>query len=310
VTAAPPRLTVELTTALSLASAPGVVRWVEGKPVVRARVVVQGTPIAATTDARGRAQLAIVAPVTGRVLEIDAASAQVSSGPAGPSHGSGGASAPAFQFRPFQVTVDTDSNGFVPGTAQLSLVSVAGAPPHALLLSLTKDKLSIDWKPDFLKTVNSRTPATKSNEFLVLHRTGNNDIRSGLNTFLNPANAVSIHYVIDVDGHAIKLAHESDVVNHTGAAFWQGKTNINATSVGIQTTPFERITRVIDAPGQRKNAAGRVVPRDLHVPNDLLATNIGMGRSDLSHESQQRLVLWVRKSAVTAMHELDKQPGW
>ena len=35
-TAAPPKVTIELRIALSLASAPGVVRWVEGKPVAAA----------------------------------------------------------------------------------------------------------------------------------------------------------------------------------------------------------------------------------------------------------------------------------
>ena len=43
-----------------------------------------------------------------------------------------------------------------------------------------------------------------------------------------------IHYLIDRDGHVVKLAHEDDAVNHTGRAFFQGRTDLNASSVGIE----------------------------------------------------------------------------
>jgi N-acetyl-anhydromuramyl-L-alanine amidase AmpD len=234
VTAAPPRVTVELLKAFSLAASPGAVRWPEGHGVQSAKVTVQGTAISGTTDINGIVHLPIVAPVTGRVLEIQPAAAQVSSGPASTGHGTGGATAPAFQFRPFQVTVDTDADGFVPGTASISLTAVAGSPPHALILSQAKAKLSIDWKPDFIKTANRKLVATKANNVLVLHRTGGTDIRSAINTFLNSGTRVSPQYLIDVDGFVVKLAHEADVCNHAGRAFWDGATNINDTSVGIE----------------------------------------------------------------------------
>ncbi|MEO6602652.1 MAG: N-acetylmuramoyl-L-alanine amidase [Polyangiaceae bacterium] len=234
-TAAPPKVTVELSVAFSLASAPGVVRWKEGNPVKSATVAVQGTSISETTDIKGRARLAIVAAATGRVITVDPAPPQLSSGPAGPGHGAGGASAPQFQFRPFKVAVDTDANGFVPGTATISLTAVTGAPPHALLLSVTKDKLFIDWKADFIKSGNANKAAGKKNDFLVLHRTGGPDIRQSINTFFNPGgDKVCIHYLVDVDGHVVKLAHEDDAVVHTGPAFWQGRTDINGNSVGIE----------------------------------------------------------------------------
>src|SRR5258707_15556771 len=80
VTAAPPRLTVELLKAFSLASAPGTVRWIEGHGVPAAKVTVQGTTISGTTDANGLVHLPIVGPVAGRVLDIQPPTAQVSSG--------------------------------------------------------------------------------------------------------------------------------------------------------------------------------------------------------------------------------------
>jgi len=146
VTAAPAKLSVQLTVAFSLPSNPGVVRWIPGKsmkdgrPVAKAIVSVQGTKISAKTTILGIAQLPIAAPAKGRVLEINPAASQVSSGPAGTGTGASGKSAPAALFRPFTVTVDTDAQGFVPGTATVSVTPVAGSPAYALLLSLTKEE--------------------------------------------------------------------------------------------------------------------------------------------------------------------------
>jgi N-acetylmuramoyl-L-alanine amidase len=243
VTAAPARVTVELKMAMSLASAPGVVRWAEGRGVASATIAVQGTAISATTNQLGLAQLPIVGVVKGRVLEIAAAAVQASTAPASTGHGAGGASAPAFQFRPFQVTIDTDAKGFVPGTAVVGATAVAGAPVHALVLSVTPTKLSLDWKPDFILSANRKLATAKSVDVLVLHRTGGNDIRSALNTFLNPVNQVTPQYLVDVDGHVVKLCHETDGANHVGPSFWNGRTKVNDFSVGIEivhagTAPF------------------------------------------------------------------------
>ncbi|HEY2407220.1 MAG TPA: N-acetylmuramoyl-L-alanine amidase [Polyangiaceae bacterium] len=259
-TAAPAKVSVQLTIAFSLPTNAGVVRWIpggsmkDGFPVAKAIVSVKGTKISAKTTILGIAQLPIAAPVKGRVLEINPAASQVSSGPAGASTGASGKSAPAALFRPFTVTVDTDAKGFVPGTATVSVTPVAGSPPYALLLSLTKDKLKLDWKPDFLKSPNAKTVASKSNDFLVIHRTGGSVISGAINGFLNPNDPEKkcIHYLIDRDGHVVKLAHENDAVNHTGHAFWQGSTTLNSSSIGIEnvngdpdTFPNEQYTTLM-----------------------------------------------------------------
>jgi hypothetical protein len=84
-------------------------------------------------------------------------------------------------FRPFTVTVDTNAKGFVPGTATVAVTPVAGSPPYAHLLSLTKDTLKLDWKSDFWKSTNAKTVASKSNDFLVIHRTGGSVISGTIN---------------------------------------------------------------------------------------------------------------------------------
>jgi N-acetylmuramoyl-L-alanine amidase len=38
----------------------------------------------------------------------------------------------------------------------------------------------------------------------------------------------------DVDGHAVKLVHESERANHLGASFFLGRTGLNSRSIGIE----------------------------------------------------------------------------
>lgn len=252
----------------------------DGFPVSKAVVSVQGTQISAKTTIFGIAQLPIATPAKGRVLQIDPAPNQLSAGPAGTRTAASGA-VPAALFRPFTVTVDTDANGFVPGTATVSVTQVAGSPPYALLLSLTKDRLKVDWKPDFLKGPNAKTVANKTNDLLVIHRTGSSDITGAINGFLNPNDPEKkcIHYLIDRDGHVVKLAREQDAVNHTGRAFWQRKPNPNSSSVGIENVNGDPDT----FPDAQYTTLLRLV-REIRVANPLIGRQQVVGHVEIGTE--------------------------
>lgn len=234
--AGPPRLTLELRMAFSLASQPGQARWTpQPKPVRGATVRVQATGTQAVSNRLGRVTLALPEGAD-QVLEIEPAADELSPGVASPQHAGGGfAQAPSFLFRPFQVVVSVGPTGFVHQPApRIELTPVPGAPAHALIFSTSASELVLDWKPDWLKSGNRAQVTNKSNEFLVIHRTGGDSIGSAVNTFTNPANVTGIHYLLDVDGHVVKLVHEADRVNHTGPAFWQGAAQVNARSIGIE----------------------------------------------------------------------------
>jgi N-acetylmuramoyl-L-alanine amidase len=219
-----------------LASDPGQARWTpQPKPVRGARVRVQASGATAVTNRRGKVTL-VIPPGANHTIEVEPAASELSPGVAGPSHGSGGFQrAPSYLFRPFRIIVSVDAAGFAPIPApRIELQAVAGAPPHALVFAVSPSELVIDWKPDWLKSGNRNTVDSKRNEFLVIHRTGSDSIGSAINTFTNPRNVTGIQYIVDIDGHALKLVHELDKVNHAGAAFWQGVTQINARSVGIE----------------------------------------------------------------------------
>lgn len=49
-----------------------------------------------------------------------------------------------------------------------------------------------------------------------------------------PEKRVSAHYCIDRDGTVYKMVHEEDIAWHAGQSFWQGRTGVNAFSIGIE----------------------------------------------------------------------------
>lgn len=73
------------------------------------------------------------------------------------------------------------------------LQAVPGAPPHALVFTLERGRLVLDWKPDWLKSNNREPSANKPKDVLAIHRTGADNIGSTINEFTNPAVKKGIH---------------------------------------------------------------------------------------------------------------------
>lgn len=71
-------------------------------------------------------------------------------------------------------------------------------------------------------------------EMLVLHYTGMETAQKALDRLRDPAAKVSAHYVIDEDGEIYSLVAEDKRAWHAGVSLWNGKTDINSRSVGIE----------------------------------------------------------------------------
>ncbi|MBL4687053.1 MAG: N-acetylmuramoyl-L-alanine amidase [Nannocystaceae bacterium] len=137
--------------------------------------------------------------------------------------------------------------------------------------------LEIDWRPDWLrrfrsssKTVDHIVPASDDYKYasgtpthLVLHQTGsvpsNPDppasIGGALNTFLKPfrnaartkANWKGIHYIVDYDGHVVKMAVNNVAVGHAGGSSWRGSGTMNNRAIGIEHVHHKNDTEFQDA---------------------------------------------------------------
>jgi N-acetylmuramoyl-L-alanine amidase len=71
-------------------------------------------------------------------------------------------------------------------------------------------------------------------DLVVLHYTGMKSAKDALDRLCDPEAEVSAHYLIDENGKVYRLVQETDRAWHAGASYWQGATNINDRSIGIE----------------------------------------------------------------------------
>src|SRR5262249_55477871 len=157
---------------------------------------------------------------------------------------------------------------------------------HGVVVDAKASALKIDWKPDwvqcrFVERVkreqrDPRDPTRNLSRvhFLVLHHSDATTPGSTINEFTvsneNNKDETGAHYVVDVDGHIIKMADEVLRVRHAGPCFWHGVDssteaakkadfNWNDFSVGI-----EHVHKTGDYPDNQVIATKNLVERIRH----------------------------------------------
>ncbi|HTR98269.1 MAG TPA: alkaline phosphatase family protein, partial [Bacteroidota bacterium] len=161
-------------------------------------------------------------------------------GPAGPELSFGATNDPDFMFRPIALEIETDASGIknvvlpAPRFATLGTKRLRLAD-HFIVLSFKATELAIDWKPDWMKAHSQFHLATRRDpKVLVIHQTAG-FIEGDIGALV--FGGVSAHYLVDVDGHVIKLVHESNVSAHVGGgAKWMGIGGLPMVSIGIEQT--------------------------------------------------------------------------
>ncbi len=74
----------------------------------------------------------------------------------------------------------------------------------------------------------------QSVDMLVLHYTGMETGQAALERMSDPAAEVSAHYMVWEDGTISQLVGEDKRAWHAGIAHWQGDSNINSRSIGVE----------------------------------------------------------------------------
>lgn len=77
-------------------------------------------------------------------------------------------------------------------------------------------------------------PGGRAPDMLVLHYTGMRSAAEALDRLCDPAAQVSAHYTVDEDGAVYAHVPEARRAWHAGVAWWQGETDVNGVSVGIE----------------------------------------------------------------------------
>lgn len=69
---------------------------------------------------------------------------------------------------------------------------------------------------------------------IILHYTDMPDCEAALARLCDASAKVSAHYLIRRDGHIFALVDEAERAWHAGVSFWQGETDMNSASIGIE----------------------------------------------------------------------------
>lgn len=77
-------------------------------------------------------------------------------------------------------------------------------------------------------------PTFKKLNLIVLHYTGMTPAEEALTRLCDPDAKVSAHYLIEKNGKLHQLVDETKRAWHAGISFWQGETDINGISLGIE----------------------------------------------------------------------------
>lgn len=91
-------------------------------------------------------------------------------------------------------------------------------------------------RPDFIPCPSPNCDSRKGQaiDILLLHYTGMTGGDVARARLCDPATQVSAHYLIEEDGRIYSLVAEEDRAWHAGVSVWQGATNTNARSIGIE----------------------------------------------------------------------------
>ena len=83
--------------------------------------------------------------------------------------------------------------------------------------------------PNFNERKDGKVP-----RYIVLHYTDTEDAEEALGFLCDPAREVSCHYVIEKNGAVLQLVDEEKRAWHAGAGEWDGETDMNSASIGIE----------------------------------------------------------------------------
>lgn len=97
------------------------------------------------------------------------------------------------------------------------LVACATPVPHT----------GIEWRPS--PNFDARRP-----NLVVIHHTTDETSEEALGTLTSPERKVSSHYLVGRDGKVFQLVDEKDRAWHAGLSWWNGQSDVNSASIGIE----------------------------------------------------------------------------
>ncbi|MBA3814077.1 MAG: N-acetylmuramoyl-L-alanine amidase [Alphaproteobacteria bacterium] len=82
--------------------------------------------------------------------------------------------------------------------------------------------------------INEKSASHGEIDAIIIHYTDMESAEAALAWLTNPVSKVSAHYLIDEDGRIYQIVNEEHRAWHAGESYWQGRTNLNNCSIGIE----------------------------------------------------------------------------
>lgn len=140
--------------------------------------------------------------------------------------------------------------------------------------------------PQIIETPSPNCNARKRPvSMLVLHYTGMENGTVALDRMRDPAAEVSAHYMIEDDGRIFRLVADTDRAWHAGVAEWNGITDVNSASIGIEIVNGGHDFGLPDFPDVQINALIPLVKQILSA-HDIALQNI-VGHSDIAPDRKE-----------------------
>ena len=89
-------------------------------------------------------------------------------------------------------------------------------------------------KISFIRSPNFTPKKNRKIQSVIIHYTGMETSSASIRRLKSKKSKVSCHYLIDNSGKIIQMVKDQDIAWHAGISYWNGKTNLNNTSIGIE----------------------------------------------------------------------------
>jgi N-acetylmuramoyl-L-alanine amidase len=119
-----------------------------------------------------------------------------------------------------------------------------------------------------------------SPRLLIMHYTGMASAGAAIDLLCDPTSGVSCHYVVDIDGGIAQLVAEDMRAWHAGMSYWQGTSDINSASIGIEIQNLGHDRGYPDFPPAQMQAVARLA-RDICRRHGIAAEGV-LAHSDVA----------------------------
>lgn len=144
--------------------------------------------------------------------------------------------------------------------------------------------VTVDLQPVWMRSPNHSGRGSSQITMVIVHHTGGPVIGPAINTFLSTGEGTSAHYLIDTDGQVLKMVQDDRRAHHAGEARWDGQSDINSISIGIEIVnstgayPAAQMTALLDLIAALRTAHTGINDWNIIGHSDIATTNGKLGR--------------------------------